>query len=553
MIKSNNKKNNNDLMQQAQQLRMEIIESVKQNGGHLAGNLGVVELTIALHELFNFPIDKIIFDVGHQSYVHKILTGRNLKNLRQTDGISGFNDPNESIYDAFIAGHSGNSLSAGLGLCFARDLKGENFKVIIIIGDASITNGLALESLFSNKVKPENLIVILNDNDMSISENKSTLQKMKREEKEVLFTSCGFEYIDGGDGHNFENLFTILQKAKDNKKATFIHLKTVKGKGFDIAEDSPCCYHSLQKNLQPAENDFSVSMAKSIEKIAEENEDVVVITPAMQYGLALDDFFKKYPKRSIDVGICESHAFTMAAGMARGGLRPIVCTYSTFLQRAYDQLIHDICLQNLPVVICLDRAGFVGGDGKTHQGVFDIPAMRVIPNLQIYTPKDCREGEQMLQFALKQNCPVVLRYPNAKVVNFHHESSINTENLWEILYSGKSDICLLANGARAVTRAMQVKEKMPDITVINARTIKPLDEKLLKSIQNKRIFTVEEGYLSAGFGSSIAEFYCVNDIPVELDIIAMDEKFIDHGLIEEQAKIAKISTQDILDRIEKSR
>ncbi len=552
MIKLNSEKNS-ALIQQALQLRTEIIESVKQNGGHLAGNLGVVELTIMLHQLFNFPIDKIIFDVGHQSYVHKILTGRNLKDLRQTNGVSGFNDPQESIYDSFIAGHSGNSLSAGLGLCYARDLKGENFKIIVVIGDASITNGLALESLFSHREKPENFLVILNDNDMSISENKSTLQSMQSAEKKALFTSCGFEYIDGGDGHDFENLYKILQKAKKKTKATFIHLKTRKGKGLDFAEKNPCNYHSLQKDLQPAQNDFSEAMAKSIEKIAAKNKDIVVITPAMQYGLALDEFFYRYPTRSMDVGICESHAFTMAAGMAKGGLRPIICTYSTFLQRAYDQLIHDICIQNLPVIICLDRAGFVGGDGKTHQGLFDIPAMRTIPHLQIYTPKDCREGELMLQFAIKQNCPVVLRYPNAKAVNFHQESSIEMENLWEILHSGQSDIVLLANGARAVARAMQVQKKIPDITIVNARTIKPLDEKLLKNIQNKRIFTIEEGYLSAGFGSCIAEFYIVQRMQVQLEIIAMDERFIDHGSIEEQAKIAKISTEDILKRIEKSR
>ena len=548
-----NEKKYNDLVQQAQQIRNEIVESVKQNGGHLAGNLGVVELTIALHELFDFPIDKLIFDVGHQSYVHKILTGRNLQNLRQTDGVSGFNDPNESEYDAFIAGHSGNSLSAALGLCTARDLKGENFIVVVVIGDASITNGLALESLFSNREKPKNFIVILNDNDMSISENKSGLQAMTSAEKEDIFKSCGFDYIDGGDGHDFKNLYTVLEKAKQNQKATFIRLKTTKGKGIAIAEKNPCEYHSLQKNMKPAENDFSVAMANAIEKIVEKNSDVVLITPAMQYGLALDRIFEKYPRRSFDVGICESHAFTMAAGMAKGGLRPIVCTYSTFLQRAYDQLIHDICLQKLPVIICLDRAGFVGGDGKTHQGVFDIPAMRAIPNLQIYTPKDCAEGEQMIEFALTQNCPVVLRYPNAKAKAFHQESAFDRENLWQILHKGSSDIYLLANGARAVTRAMEVAEKMPDITVINARTIKPLDENLLNTIQNKRLFTIEEGYLSCGFGSSIAEYYNKKKMAVNLEIIAMDEQFIDHGQIEEQAKLAKISTQDILDRIAKSR
>ena len=439
MIKLNDKKYS-DLVEHAKQIRKEIVESVKQNGGHLAGNLGVVELTLTLHKLFEFPKDKLIFDVGHQSYVHKILTGRNLQNLRQNGGVSGFNDPNESEYDAFIAGHSGNSLSAALGLCTARDLKGENYTVVVIIGDASITNGLALESLFSNKIKPNNLIVILNDNDMSISDNKSGLQAMTSAEKEGIFTSCGFDYIDGGDGHDFKNLFTVLQKAKQNKKATFIRLKTTKGKGIDIAEKNPCEYHSLQKNLQPAENDFSVAMANAIEKVVEKNSDVVLLTPAMQYGLALDRIFERYPTRSFDVGICESHAFTMAAGLARGGLKPIVCTYSTFLQRAYDQLIHDICLQNLPVIICLDRAGFVGGDGKTHQGLFDIPAMRAIPNLQIYAPKDCEEGEQMLQFALTQNCPVVLRYPNAKAKAFHKESTFDSENIWQILHKGGSDI-----------------------------------------------------------------------------------------------------------------
>lgn len=552
MIKLNEKKKN-DLILQAQQLRETIVASVKENGGHLAGNLGVTELTLALHTLFQFPIDKILFDVGHQSYVHKILSGRSLQNLRQMQGVSGFNDPCESEFDSFIAGHSGNSISAALGICAARDIKKENFAVLVVIGDASITNGLALESLFSKKQKPDNFIVILNDNAMSISPNTSALQNMSIAEREIFFKSCGFDYIEGGDGHDFDNLFTVLQRAKANTKATFIHLKTVKGKGLAKAEENACIYHSVQKQLKNAENDFSLAIATALEEIAQRNKDIVVLTPAMQYGLALENFFKKYPDRAYDVGICESHAFTMAAGMAKGGLKPVVCTYSTFLQRAYDQLIHDICIQNLPVVICLDRAGFVGGDGKTHQGMFDIPAMRAIPNLQIYTPKDCIEGKLILEYALEQNSPVVLRYPNAKTLNFERQTPIDSEHLWEVLQEGTEEICLLANGARAVERAMQVAKQLPQVMVVNARTIKPLDETLLKRIENKEIFTIEESYFAGGFGSCILEYYSKNKKQVHLESIAVDELFIDHGQIDEQAKIAQISVDAIYNRLIKSR
>lgn len=548
MIKLNEKKKN-DLILQARQLREQILQSVKKNGGHLAGNLGVTELTIALHELFQFPTDKLLFDVGHQSYAHKILSGRSLQNLRQMQGVSGFNDPLESEFDSFIAGHSGNSISAALGICAARDIKKEQFTVVVVIGDASITNGLALESLFSNKQKPNHFIVILNDNDMSISPNTSALQQMSNTEREIFFKSCGFEYLQGGDGHDFENLFSVLERAKENTKATFIHLKTVKGKGLVEAEKNACIYHSLQKEFKNAENDFSLAIATALENIAQENKDIVVLTPAMQYGLALEKFFKKYPERAYDVGICESHAFTMAAGMAKGGLKPIVCTYSTFLQRAYDQLIHDICIQNLPVVICLDRAGFVGGDGKTHQGMFDIPAMRAIPNLQIYAPKDCKEGELLLQYALQQNGPVVLRYPNAKIENLKRQTPIDKEHLWEVLQEGTADICLVANGARAVHRAMEVAKQMPQVMVVNARTIQPLDEVILKKIEKKYIVTIEESYFAGGFGSCIAEYYSKNKRAVQMESIAVEDMFIDHGQIEEQAEVAKISVNAIYNRL----
>ena len=568
----------------AKQLREELLGAVRENGGHLSSNLGVVELTVALYSVFDFPKDKLIFDVGHQSYAHKLITGRTLDTLRRKGGVSGFPDPDESEYDAFIAGHSGTSVAAGLGMCAARDLRGEDYKVISFIGDASLGNGTALEAIFATEKKPENFVVVLNDNGMSIDKNHSALYRslskmtakrryrtfnsfLSRTFKETgafgkklrkvkytlkgwlnkndFFERCGFKYIGPVNGHDLHELIEVLTDIKKLREPVFLHAVTLKGKGYEAAEADPARFHGVARNFASGENSFSVALGRLLTERAQEDPALVAVTAAMTDGVGLSEFAEKFPTRIFDAGICEEYAVTMAAGMAKGGLCPVVCIYSTFLQRAYDQIIHDVCLQNLPVIFCIDRAGFVGSDGKTHQGLFDLSALRAVPNLRIFAPKDCAEFADVFDYARSLGTPCAIRYPNGYAPNLGSRQKIGDYYRWETLSDGDG-VVVLASGARAVARALEAKKRSgTDCKVINCRTVKPLDERILREIADKKIITFEEGYLSGGFGSAVAEYDASCAQPVRLKIMGAENKFIPHATAQEQAQDCRLSALDL--------
>ena len=577
------------LEEAAKQIRDELVARVKENGGHLSANLGVVELTLALHAVFDFPQDKLIFDVGHQSYVHKLITGRDLGALRQKGGTGGFPDPEESEYDAFIAGHSGTSIAAGIGLCNARDLLGENYKVISLIGDASLGNGTALEAVFSSETKPKNFVVVLNDNGMSISKNQSalyrSLSKMTAKKryrkvnsflgktfketgafgrklrkfkyflkgwlnKNDFFERCGFKYIGPVDGHDLHELMAVLSNIRKMDEPVFLHAVTRKGKGYTPAEEDPERFHGTAKNFAAGENSFSTALGRLLCGLAEREKRIVAVTAAMKDGVGLSEFSQKFPDRCFDAGICEEYAVTMAAGMAKGGLLPVVCIYSTFLQRAFDQIAHDVCLQNLPVIFCVDRAGFVGADGKTHQGLLDEAFLRSVPNLRIFAPKDCAELADVFGFALEKGGPCAIRYPNGYAPNLGGTQEISDYYLWETLSDGDG-VVVLASGARAVARALDAKRLSGEnCMVVNCRTVKPLDERLLREVSHRKIIAFEEGYLAGGFGSAVAEFYASCAQPVKLKIIGAENKFIPHAAAAQQAEDCRLTAQDLARKIQ---
>lgn len=587
----------------AKEIREKIIETVSETGGHLASNLGVVELTIAIHSVFNTPIDKIIWDVGHQTYVHKILTGRKnkLDTLRKMDGIAGFPKTNESIYDNFNTGHSSTSISVALGMARARDIKGENNKIIALIGDGALTGGMALEALNDLGSSNTNMIVILNDNEMSISKNvggismmlsklrtKSTyikanlkckrtiskipfvgdkiiklVQKGKRGIKQLVipkmyFEDIGFRYLGPVDGHNLAELEDILKISKDQEGPILIHVLTKKGKGYKPAEDTPSIFHSTSKfNIKTGEKigkgkkDYSKIFGEKLVKLAKNNKKIVAITAAMTDGTGLTEFSKKYPKRFFDVGIAEQHAIGLAAGLSKAGLIPVVPIYSSFIQRAYDQLVHDIAIQNLPVVICADRAGIVGNDGETHQGLLDMAFTNTIPRFTIMAPKDFNELQEMLEFSVNAKKPVLLRYPRGG----EEKSWKNCEKIVlgksEILKKGK-DVTILAIG-KMVSRATEVAEQLEkdgiECTVINARFLKPFDEKTLLDNVTEQIVTIEDGTIVGGLGSKVEEFLSQNRINVNLEKIAYPDEFIKHGSVEEIENKYGLDTISIVNNI----
>lgn len=575
----------------ADDCREEIVAAVRKNGGHLSSNLGVVELTLALHFVFDFPKDKLLFDVGHQCYAHKLVTGRaeRFSTIRQKGGLSGFPDPEESEYDAFIAGHSGASVATGIGFCHARDLLGGSEKVICLIGDASLSNGLALEALFSSESKPKNFIVILNDNGMSIGKNTSalysavskmtakrryrrfnsflektfretnalgrSLRKVKRNIKRLLnknafFERCGFKYIGPLDGHNLSELVRVFEDIKHLDKPAFVHVVTQKGHGMELAEQQPSLYHGIGADLKVSENTFSERVSAMLCRAAEKDERVTAVCAAMRDGVGLNEFSEKYPARCFDAGICESYAVTMAAGMAKGGLKPVVCIYSTFLQRAYDQIVHDVCIQNLPVVFLVDRAGLSGADGKTHQGMFDTAYLRSIPNLKVFAPKDDDEAEAMFAYALSLDCPVALRYPNGKIGKVGISGADFEKNRWEVLEEGE-DVYVLASGARSIARALSAREKAKiPFGIVNARTVVPLDEDMLERLKDKKLVTFEESYAAGGFGGAVAEFFAQRGERVSLRLVGAPLKFIAHAKAEEQAQMLGVAENDLLEIVE---
>ena len=576
----------------AQEIREKILDTVSETGGHLASNLGVVELTIALHSVFNTPIDKIIWDVGHQSYVHKILTGRKnkLSTLRKMDGIAGFPKTCESVYDNFNTGHSSTSISVGLGMARARDIKGENNKVIAVIGDGSLTGGMALEALNDVGSSNTNMIVILNDNEMSISKNvggismmlsklrtKSVyvntslkgkkiisripiignkivklVQKTKRGIKQLVipkmyFEDLGFRYLGPVDGHNLEKLEDILKNSKEQEGPTLIHVLTKKGKGYKPAEINPDKFHSTSKfnkdtgeKINKNKKDYSKVFGDKLVEIAKDNKKVVAITAAMTDGTGLTGFAKKYPSRFFDVGIAEQHAIGLAAGLSKSGLVPVVPLYSSFIQRAYDQLVHDIAIQNLPIVICADRAGIVGNDGETHQGLLDLSFTNTIPNFNILSPKDFKELEEMLRFAIDLRKPVMIRYPRGgETMTFEKQEKIVFGKA-EVLRKG-NDLTIIAIGkmvARAIEVAEELKKIQIEVTVINARFLKPLDEETILNniVGKKQVVTIEDGTIVGGLGSKIEELIFENKLKINLEKIAYPDEFIKHGSVEEIEK-----------------
>ena len=595
----------------ASELRDVTIHTVSKTGGHLASNLGIVEMTIALHSVFNAPEDKIIWDVGHQTYIHKILTGRreDLSTLRQLDGIAGFPKTSESPYDSFNTGHSSTSISAALGMARARDIHNENYYIVAVIGDGALTGGMALEALNDAGCSNTNLIVVLNDNEMSIAKNvggisnfltrirtkKSynnsnkyikkvvskipklgpriirTVRKIKYSIKQMvipnmLFEDFGFKYLGPVDGHNIENMEEILKKAKDLEGPILIHAITQKGKGYTPAETNPDKFHSIStfdvdtgESKKQKKLDYSAVFGKKLVDLAEKNENIVAITAAMRDGTGLKTFAEQFPNRFFDVGIAEQHALTMAAGMAENGLKPVVSIYSSFYQRAYDQVIHDICMQNLPVTMCIDRAGIVGNDGETHQGMFDLAFFNIVPNLTIMAPKDFQELEMMLESAISWNRPVAIRYPRGGEANIHFAKHDEIQlGKAEIIQENDSpDITIIALG-KMVATALQVaeilKEKKYNCQVINARFLKPLDtETIKKSIQkSKYCATIEDGTIKGGLGSAIKELIIDEEIKdIKLKTFAYPDEFIRHGAPDELEKIYKMDANSIANIIQK--
>ena len=566
----------------AAELRAYVIESVSKTGGHLSSNLGTVELTVALHTVFNTPYDRIVWDVGHQTYPHKILTGRRdrMPTLRQLGGLSGFPQRAESEYDTFGTAHSSTSISAALGMALAAKQKGEDRRAIAVIGDGAMTAGMAFEALNNGGVADANLLVILNDNDMSISPpvgalnrylaqlmsgqfyakardvGKSVLKQVppllelaKRLEQQAkgmvvpatMFEQFGFNYIGPIDGHDLDSLIPTLENIKGLKGPQFLHVVTKKGQGYKLAEADPVAYHGpgkfdpavgLVKPATPAKQTFTQVFGHWLCDMAAKDQRLVGITPAMREGSGMVEFHKRFPGRYYDVGIAEQHAVTFAGGMACEGLKPVVAIYSTFLQRGYDQLIHDVALQNLPVVFALDRAGLVGADGATHAGAYDIAFVRSIPNMSMACPADERETRQLLSTAYEQDHPVCVRYPRGAGVGAAPLESL------EGLPFGKGEIrresaskkvAILAFGS-LLYPALQAAESL-DATVANMRWAKPLDEALLLQIaaEHELIVTVEDGCIMGGAGSAVLESLAAHGLSKPVLQLGLPDEFIEHG------------------------
>lgn len=592
----------------ASDIRKFLIEQISKTGGHLASNLGVVEVTLSLYKVFNMEQDKIIWDVGHQAYVHKILTGRKdeFESLRNYGGLSGFPKRCESKFDFFDTGHSSTSISAALGMARARDLRGEKHQVISVIGDGALTGGMSLEALNDVAYNKTNMIIILNDNQMSISENVggistylsklrtapvynkikkdvnatlrripavgkemvSSIQKLKDSLKQLVvpgmfFEDLGIKYFGPIDGHNIKDLTEVLDKARRIKGPVLIHVITKKGYGYEFAEKNPNKFHGVSpfnpKNgeilNQGGGMSYSKAFGDSMISMAEEDKDIVAITAAMPDGTGLNKFSKMFPKRFFDVGIAEQHAVTLAAGMAAQGLKPVFAVYSTFLQRAYDQILHDVCIQNLPVVFAVDRAGIVGKDGETHQGIFDISYLSSIPNMTIVAPKCVDELKYILKWAIKHNGPVAIRYPRGgddPKVQFSPLKDIVMGTFERIC--GDGDIKIIATG-KMVQHAIMAKEilELRGVTaeVVNATFIKPLDENLLKQFAKKAsiIVTLEDNVITGGMGSSILTMLNQYDYKGRFLNLGYNNTFIPHGSVEQLYDTYGLSPEKIVNRI----
>lgn len=614
-----------DLKLLSREIRELIVDVVSETGGHLAASLGAVEIAIALHYCLNAPQDKIVWDVGHQAYAHKILTGRrdNFKTLRQFGGLSGFPNIYESEYDTFTVGHGSTSISSALGLAMARDLKDEKYKVVAVIGDGSLVGGMAFEALNHAGHCKTNLIIILNDNEMSIAPSVGAFSKYlnriitnpvynkihkdlegllkrvpwygfrvyraarKLEESlknllvpGMLFDELGIRYIGPIDGHNLDQLIETLKNVLTLEGPILIHAVTKKGKGYLHAEKHPERFHGtapfdietgeIKGTSTGAEPTFTDAFADGLIELAKDNKKIVAITAAMPEGTGLHKFAEVHPQRFFNVGMAEQHAVTFGAGLARGGLIPVIAIYSTFLQRSYDQIIHDVCLQNLHVVLCLDRAGIVGEDGPTHHGLFDVSYLRHMPNMTIMAPKDQWELNEMLKFAIYNvSGPIAMRYPRGKlivpsisnelsnglVLPFEQSEALTYAKA-EVMTKG-ADLAILAVGSMVwpsyAAAALLSKEGIKT-SVVNMRFIKPLDVKLLKDLaaRIKRFALVEEGALEGGFGSSVLEFFegeRIDDIAIRR--IGLPSKFIEHGKRDELLKLYGLAAQEIANEVKK--
>ncbi|MCZ6697137.1 MAG: 1-deoxy-D-xylulose-5-phosphate synthase [Acidobacteria bacterium] len=596
----------------AGELRQYIIDVVSKTGGHLAPSLGAVELTIALHAVFDAPRDRIVWDVGHQAYGHKVLTGRRdqLPTLRQYGGLSGFVSPAESPYDAFGVAHASTSIAAAMGMVVARDLSREDYHVVTVTGDGAMTGGLAYEGLNNAGHSGRDILVILNDNEMSISPNVGAISKylttitssryynrlkdevrsiirkmplgeeaeelakrMERSLKEVvvpggLFQALGFQYFGPIDGHNLPELISILRNLKTVKGPRLLHVITKKGKGYPHAEANSCVFHGVpafdpasgvmaKSGTAPAAPDYNKVFVHAMNRMADQSDKVVAITAAMADGTGLVKFKERHPDRFFDVGIAEAFGVTFAGGLAISGMRPVAAIYSTFLQRAYDQIIHDIGVQSLPVTFCLDRAGLVGADGPTHHGVFDLTYLRAVPNMIVAAPKDGNELCDLLQTAMDQNArPFAIRYPKRSSRRFDPERNFLSLDIgsWETLNEGK-DACLLAVGTM-VDAACSVREALVedgvDLGVINCRFVKPLDAGLLRDLASRYpiLITIEENTLRGGFGSGVHEFFVENgSAPASLYHIGIPDRFVTHGSISQVLDEVGLTPSRLVSRV----
>lgn len=592
----------------AEEIREFIIESLSKTGGHLASNLGVVELTIAMHRVFDLPKDKLIWDVGHQSYTHKILTGRKdgFETLRREGGISGFPKRSESDCDVFDTGHSSTSISAGVGYVRARELKKENYSVVSIIGDGALTGGMAYEALNNAASLKSNFIIVLNDNEMSITENVGgmssylsglrtasaytgfkmdvtkalnripgiepgmvdAMRKMKSSIKQIiipgmLFEDMGLTYLGPVDGHNIPQLIKTFQEAKRFEGPILVHVLTQKGRGYEPAMCHPARFHGagpfdVKTGLPVGKSNptYTDVFSTVMRKMGDRRKDVAAVTAAMMTGVGLKRFSNMFPDRCFDVGIAEEHAVTFAAALSLGGITPVVAIYSSFLQRAYDQIMHDVCMQNLHVVFAIDRAGLVGYDGETHHGIFDLSYLGSMPNMTILAPKNLWELSDMIKFAVDYDGPIAVRYPRGEAYTglkeFRAPICLGKS---EVIHEG-SRVALLAVGSMvkmAEEVQKQLKERMDmDAALVNARFVKPIDEELLRSFADtyELVVTLEENVKDGGFGERVLAFAEEEDLPFGVEIIALPDRFIPHGSVSYQMKQVGFTPEDICGRIE---
>lgn len=596
--------------QLAREIRKFLVEKVSKTGGHLASNLGTVDLTIALHAVLDFPKDKIIWDVGHQSYTHKILTGRknDFERLRQIDGLSGFPKRHESDCDCFDTGHSSTSISAALGMAMVSQLENKDDKIVAIIGDGALTGGMALEALNNVASLKRNFIIILNDNNMSISENVGSMsnylnklrvgehynefkedveshlskipkignalvKKVKRTKDNLknlivpggFFNDLGITYIGPVDGHDIQGMIEIFENAVKIDHPIVIHVKTTKGKGYFFAENNPSKFHGigkfdietgkeLVKNNQPNIMSYTEVFSRTLVKLAKDNKKIVAITAAMPDGTGLSRFGKQYPERFFDVGIAEQHAITFAAGMAAAGYKPVVSIYSSFYQRAYDQILHDVCIQNLPVVMIVDRAGLVGQDGETHQGIFDISFMAAMPNITIISPKDTEELIESLKFAMDFNGPIAIRFPRGKAYVSENKEKTNFEMGKSAFVENGKDIAIITVGnmyeeAKKAVELLKQDNIFP--TIVDARFIKPIDHQMIEEIgeNHKSIIVIEEAIKKGGYGEYIETYVHEKHMDTSVSVMAIEDQFVEQGDISDLRERLGLSYKQIYEKV----